>query len=260
MQFSTLYGSALDIELGSADRTSLFTTARRQAAINAGQLEFIKRTGCFRRVASIALADDTREYDLESASNLAATDFLKVWDDGVELAVTVGSDTTYRSGQDFPRRDVPMLNRQFPGWRSATATSIPQSWYLKQDGGKVYFGLSEPPSIESGDSAAVTLPYVARAADMSADADKPFTASSDALNLLEPWHQALAHYGAAVLERLRKNVNAEQKQLALFAGYVADYLQAQAPTDGETVMMARDYRAEQGRFPTSRVQRDPLIY
>jgi hypothetical protein len=47
MDFVTLYGLELDRELGSADRTVLFTTARRKAAINAAQLEWVKRTECF---------------------------------------------------------------------------------------------------------------------------------------------------------------------------------------------------------------------
>lgn len=260
MDFVTLYGEALHIELGSQDTTSLFTTVRRKAAINKAQLEFVKRTGCFRRSASLALIHNQREYDLEASAVISGQDFLRVWDDGVELVVTVGTNVSYRSGEDFPRRDVPLLNRQYPGWRSMSATSIPQSWYLRQDGGTVNFGLSEPPSITAPDTSTVTLPYVARPLDLSADADVPFALTANALQVLEPWHQALPHYAAALLERLRKNVSAEQKQLTLFAGYVADYLQQQVPTDGESIWMARDYRAEAGRMPRSLSQRDPFVY
>lgn len=260
MTFLDLYGNALDIELGTADRTSLFTLVRRKAAINAAQLEFVKRTGCFRKSATLTLAHGTREYDLEAAGAISAQDFLRVWDDGVEYVFTSGGSATYRSGPDFPRRDVGWLNRNQQGWRSATNATIPQSWYLRQDGGKVYVGLSEPPALTGGDAASITFPYVARPMDLSADGDVPFTNSADALLVLEPWHQALAHYAAATLERLRKNVNGEQKQLTLFAGMVADYLQTDIETDGETIFMATDYRAQAGRMPLSRAQRDPLIY
>jgi hypothetical protein len=48
MTFLQLYGDYLDIELGSADRTALFTTARRKDAVNRAQLEFAKQTECSR--------------------------------------------------------------------------------------------------------------------------------------------------------------------------------------------------------------------
>jgi hypothetical protein len=261
MNFLALYGDALDIELGTADRSALFTVARRKAAINAGQLEFVKRTGCFRKTATIPLTHGTREYDLDAAGVISSQDFLRVWDDGVEYVFTAsGGSPTYRTGPDFPRRDVGWLNRNQQGWRSAPNATIPQSWYLRVDGGKAYLGLSEPPALTGGDTASITFPYVARPIDLSADGDVPFSNSADPLLTLEPWHQALAHYGAAMLERLRKNVNGEQKQLTLFAGMVADYLQTDIETDGETIFMATDYRTQAGRQPLSRAQRDPLIY
>ena len=49
MTFLELYGTELDRELGTTDRTQRFTTARRKAAINAGQLEFVRRTECLTR-------------------------------------------------------------------------------------------------------------------------------------------------------------------------------------------------------------------
>jgi hypothetical protein len=262
MTFLQLYGEGLNIELGSDDNTQLFTTVRRKAAINAGQLEFIKRTKCFRKVATIALTHNTREYDLNSTL-VTGKDFLSVWDDGVEYVLTSGGTASYRSGPDFPRRDLSWLNQNQQGWRVASASQYPQFWYLRDPAGSaVTLGLSEPPSITGTNTASITLPYVARCPDMSADGASPFNSDADAeaIRVVEPYHQALAHFGASVLERLRKNYDGVQAQLALFAGYVADYLQEQNPRDGERMFMAHDYRAAAGRMPLSRAQRDPLIY
>ena len=70
MTFLELYGTELDRELGTVDRTQRFTTARRQAAINAAQVEFVKRTECLTRSVSISLVDGTREYDLEDRKSV----------------------------------------------------------------------------------------------------------------------------------------------------------------------------------------------
>src|SRR5947207_452929 len=66
MTFDVLYGIELDRELVTADRDQRFTTVRRKAAINAGQLEFVKRTECFTRQTTVTIADATQEYDLEA--------------------------------------------------------------------------------------------------------------------------------------------------------------------------------------------------
>jgi hypothetical protein len=72
--------------------------------------------------------------------------------------------------------------------------------------------------IGSGETAAITVPYVAIPPGMTADAEEPFSLTgSDPKTLLRPWHQALVHYAAALLEPLRKNFVGEQRQRQLFA-------------------------------------------
>jgi hypothetical protein len=240
--FLDLYGARLDRELGSADRDALFTTARRKAAINEAQLEWVKQTESFTRQVSITMVDDTQEYDLEAVGILSAQDFLWIAAQGAEYAWTdANGDVTYLSGETFPRRDVPVLNRHEPGWRNVEAVSLPTSYYLREDGGTTMLGLYPKPAIEVTESAVVTLPYVAKPTDMSADADVPFTVSSNPKTVLVPWHQALVHYAAALLEPLRKGYQAEQRQRGLFAGLVADYLQRQRPKGGHDVMVAHNY-------------------
>lgn len=235
--FSELYGILLDRELGSLD-TQLFTTVRRKAAINEAQREFVRLTGCLTRQATIALSDNDSEKDLEAV--ITADDFLMLTKDGVQLKQVSGSTTRYLAGPDFPRRDVPWLDRHMPGWRSASPAT-PQAYYIREDGGQVFLGFAPPLNITGSDTWSALVPYVAYPSDMSADADEPFTVSSNAKRTLRQWHQGLVHFAAARLELLRKNYPAYDRQMQLFNTYVTDYLQKQRRPGGQHVLMERDY-------------------
>ena len=243
--FAELYGERLHRELGTEDVQELFTTVRRKKACNEAALEWVKRTKSFVKWVSITLTDDVREYDLEATATITADDFLEVSAEGPEYQFTdANGDVTYRSGRDFPRKDIAILQRESPGWRAADAANYPTSWHIRKDGGKVYFGLSEPPEIAGSESAAILLPYVARPLVLTDDADVPYAVSSDAMESLEPWLQAIVYFAAALLEPLRKGFAAEQRLRNLFAGEVAAYLQEQRPKGGQAVLLARNYYRE----------------
>ena len=256
--FLELYGERLHRELGSSDTAALFTTARRKAAVNEAQLEWVKQTESFLRQGSVTLADGVREYDLEAAGVISAGDFLWLASQGAEYVFTdTNSTITYTTGDDFPRIDVSTMNRDDAGWRNVAAARTPSSYYLREDGGTTILGIAPKPAIAIGESATVTLPYVAKPTDMTADADEPFTVSSNIKTILRPWHQALVHYAAALLEPLRKNYAAETRQRNLFAAQVADYLQRHRAKGGGRIRFARNYRAEASRMT---VRRDPRVY
>jgi len=162
---------------------------------------------------------------------------------GVEVKRVTSSTTYYYVGDDFPRKDIDLLNRETPGWRTEPK-GIPTRYYLREDGGTTLLGLVPAPSVAAGETWTLTVPYVANVPDMSADADQPFTASSNAKITLRPWHQGLVHYAAAKLELLRKNTDGEASQMQKFGGYVADYLQRQRPKGGRHVSFARKYYRE----------------
>lgn len=251
--FVELYGDRLDRELGSDDRTELFTTTRRQAAINEAQGEFVRLTEALTRQVAIPLTDGTAEYDLESV--ITAGDYLWLAKDAVELKRVDASGTTrYLSGEDLPRRDVAWLNRYEPGWRTAP-TGTPRAYYLREDGGQLFLGFSPAPKIATGETAEAWVRYVALPGTMSADSDEPFTVAGDVKRLLRPWHQALVHYAASKLELLRKDREASQAQLRLFSAYVTDYLQKQRRPGGTHVTLLRDYFREAAR--ASAVRLDP---
>lgn len=245
MEFEELYGEALDTELGSADRTERFTTFRRKRAINLGQREFARLTDCFPREAQIDLVSDLREYDLEAVINDEA--FLRFTEQQPYLHLTdAGGHLRSITGEEFPRRDIAQLDRETPGWRSNSSGSTPCEWYLREEGGRTFFGLNPMPSIPSGATWLAFVPYSSYPADMILDDDEPFQTDSggNPKTSLRIYHQAIVHRAAAELEKLRRNYPQMKEQLRLFGGMVQDYREKKVPTGGQRVSFARNYAQE----------------
>ena len=257
MTFADLYGTELDTQLGTTDRTQRFTTARRKSEVNAGMREFNRLTSCYVRRGSITLVDDTGEYDL--IAGIGATLFLRLAPDQLPVVKrSISSDITYLAGKDLPRRSPDWLDDFSPGWRDADA-GTPEYWYTRDDDGDLMIGLTPPPSIEAADAGAwlLLVPYVAEPTAMSADADVPFTTAAEVKVSLTPFHPALAHYAAAKLELLRKNTPASDRQMQIFGGYVTDYLQSRAVAGPQHVVLARDYLGEANKMRDNFDVRDP---
>jgi hypothetical protein len=241
MTFLELYGDRLDHELGSADRTERFTLARRKAAVNLAQREFTRETDCFPRRSQIDLTTGISEYDLGVLVNDQA--FFRFTDEQPFLKLTdANGNHTYLSGEDFQQIDVPLLDREEIGWRSASASS-PSSWYFRSDGRFTYFGLYPTPSFTAGASGLAFVPYSSFPATMVADTDEPFqTATGGAPKYsLRAHHQALVHRAAAELEKLRRNNPQVREQLGFYSRFVRDYLEKKQPTGGTRISTARDY-------------------
>lgn len=240
MTFGELYGTELDRELGSADQSQLFTLVRRKAAINAAQLEWNERTECYTRQTTVALVDETQEYDLESS----ITDFHRLATNGVSIRITPATgDVRYISGKDLVPTTIERLDDEEPGWRAVSA-STPMWIYPHRNGGVINLGLHPAPDITVGDTWVALVSYVAIAPDMSADADQPFTvsASSNPIASLRPYHRGLVHFAAYDLEKLRKDSNRGATQLQLFEHYVERYRASMKPQGGQAVRMAKNYR------------------
>lgn len=244
MEFSHLWSSAVTQELGTSDSTKLFTDARRKQAVNNGMIAFVDLTECAIRQSTIVSSHGVREYNLLSTVNVPGGDYLRMANQGPEFHFTdTASHVQYITGEDFPRRDINWLNQYQSGWRSSTG-GTPSAYYLRPDGGAMYFGFDTPPQIDAGESAKVLLPYVARPATMSASTDVPFTFSGLTRTDLEPYHQAVAHYAAYELEKLRSDAAAVQTQWQLFTSYVERFIRSCRPKGGRQVRMVRNYFRE----------------
>lgn len=244
--FSSLYTTRLDRELGAADSTQLFTTARRKGAINEAQEEFARLTNCLERRSSITITGWTGEYDLNAV--LPGQDFYEWAPRGVEFRyVDASSHVTILTGDDLPRRDPLWLDRYEPGWQNSTYPSttivqqLPSVWYERFDGGARYLGFWPLPSSGSSASMEAFVTYQARPAAMTSDTNEPFMVNSSVRLDLRPYHQALVHYAAHQLEKLRRDDEASDRQLQKFLGYVQQYLQALRRKGGTTLTFARSY-------------------
>jgi hypothetical protein len=251
MTFEELYGEALDHELGSADRTERFTTARRKRAINLAQREFARLTDCFQRESQIDLVHDISEYDLESVINDDA--FLRFADQQPWLKITEQPEKVLtRTGNDFPRIDIPLLDREQPSWRGG-GPAQPSSWYMREDGGRMLFGIVPVPRILAPQTWSAFIPYSAYPADMVLNTDQPYATASSGGNskmVLRVYHQGLVHHAAATLEKLRRNYPQMNFQQSMFRDMVADYLSRRQPTGGTRVSLARNYFREASRHRT----------
>ena len=249
--FSCLTTTLLDHELGSADSTTLFTSARRAAAIKLGEREFVTLTRCLRVESTITCSNGTQEYNLNSTVNMPTAEFFEL--DG-ESPTYVFSDTAsttvYVSGaEQFPQRSLDWLDQYEPGWRSSTGAKYPTAWYLVPHAGQLLFGLYPLPAFTStsGQSAKVLLPYSAYPSTNQASTYIPFTLGGQYRTDLTVYHQALAHYGAHQLEKLRRDDQASDRQLQKFVGFVTRYLQAGGPVK-RTLRFAKSYFRRTGRF------------
>lgn len=237
MTFVQLYSTELDRELGSSS-TTLFTVVRRKAAINAAQLEWVKRTECLQAEAAVPLVTDTQEVDLE----ITATDFLWIAKAGVTIKIVPASgQTRYLDGDDLTVTTPERLNAETPGWRADSA-GTPMWVYTRRIGGAVFLGVHSKPDITAPDVWTAQVTYVQLPTDLVADADEPFTVSTNVLKSMRPWHRALVYYAAYDLEKFRKETGRSAAQLQLFEAEVEKFIGVQKPKGGGRVRFARNYR------------------
>jgi hypothetical protein len=219
MQFDDLYGRALDLELNSNDSNTLYTSTRRQQAINDGYQEFAALTECFIRRSTLTVSCNVAEYVLSTISDFARISA----QGGVEWHHTSSGSSgvfTQIAGFELERRDEFWLNRFEPGWRQSTTPTQPRAYYLRSEGGQLILGLSNPPKVGSSESAKLIVPYVARPDAMTASTQVPFTVSG---------------------------MDGAKEQLAKFMGYVTRFLGNLRPKGGTHVTVARSYFREAKR-------------
>ena len=246
---STLSGRLLDNELGSEDSTVLFTTARRQAAVNDGMREFADLTECFRRDAIWTITSTAMFWNL--LTDVGSTDYVRLpTERGATFWVysSLGStELRILSGDELPQHSVRFMDIHHPNWQSeqSAASTVYQepSMYILTGTNLVFY---PRPSTAGGSSAVFqgNVPYVAYPPTMVSSTDVPFTIGGIPRQDLRPYHQGFVHYAAAQLEKLRKNVEGVQQQTQLFLSYVQRYLTANRPRGGTAITTTRQYLRE----------------
>ncbi len=243
--FQDLYATHLDYELGTNDSNVLFTTARRKASVNQGLREFADLTACWQRESTIAVISGQAGYSLVSTVNVPALDFARVTADGPAFRLTdASSNVTVLAGDDFPRRQEPWLNAAEPGWQGTGSSGVtwPMYWWLDNIDGDLQLQLYPAPTLSTGSTAVLRLPYVARPSSLVNDTAVPFTDTGGLVRTdLYPYHQAIVHYAAARLELLRKDTDAHDRQMQKFLGYVQRFIQNTRKPAGDTIRPGRFY-------------------
>lgn len=245
-QFSSLYGSRLDRELGSADSTQLFTTARRKAAINEGVQQFADLTECHRSWEEPDWRSQQTTINLSTA--IGAANLARLEAEGPIFTHTdTAGNVTIVGGDDLPRVDRAWLTRYRPGWQHSTVSTgtlqMPSAYYVAQEDGQLLLGVHPTPS--KGSTAAtltVRILYVARPATLTSDTDEPFTdADGNVRADLRIYHQAVVHYAAAQLEKFRRDTQASAEQMQAFMGYVQRFVGASKRKGGQAIALATSY-------------------
>ncbi len=247
-QFSSLYDRLLTQELGSEDSTRLFTTARRQAAVNDGIQEFADLTECFVKVSSMTWDGGTYAVNLHSSAVIASQDFVRFpSQQGPTLTYTDSNGlATVLGGDDLQETSPRWLDRHEPGWQASTVSTgtlqLPSQWYLEMDGGMLLLGFyPKPTRASTGAAFTLRIPYVAKPPVLTADTDEPYTASSAVRLDLRPYHRAAVAYAASQLEKLRRDSAASQSQLQAFLSWVTRYLQKARRKGGQSISFRRRY-------------------
>jgi len=253
MTFSQLYGAQLDIELASQDgglvsgaSNNLFTRLRRKKAINDAMHNFERIANLTPILGSIPLVDGTAEYDL--FANFPDYLSLEERREPAIKRVTTSGAVSYIEGDSFSRRSPTWLDRATPGWQ-ADPKGTPSAWYLRDDSGTTWLGVDPAPNPAAvAETWTLVVPYLASSRDLIADTDVPFTSLSGVPALrLVPYHQALVHYAAGLLEPLRKNYAGAQRQMGLYAGYIAQYETKKRKDGPSQITMRRSYLREARR-------------
>jgi hypothetical protein len=247
--FELLTGNWLDQELGTQDSTVLFTSTRRAQAVNDGVSEFAELTECLLRVSTVACSCNVTTYDLLSSA-VNSTDFVRLAPRGVEFhLLSSGASPVLQqlAGDDFPRRDIEVLNREDPGWRQSTSPSFPTGYYVDQANGKYLIGLDWPPRVGSSETAKLIVPYIARPVPMTSTGDIPFTVGGNVRTDLIPFHKAPVHFAAAQLEKLRGDTDASDRQMATFLSYVQRYSEKFKNKGENFVRLAKNYLSDASR-------------
>lgn len=249
---STLSGRLLDVELGSEDSTVLFTTSRREGAINDGLREFADLTECWTRTAGITVTSTAFQYDLHSTAVIPDQDFVRfAADRAVEFRYFSSNGSTVvttLTGESLPQHTLRWEDATNPDWQGGDVSSglqLPEAFFVNPASGALFLGFTPRPS--SGISSAVftaTVPYVAYHPSLTASTQVPYSLNGLTRNDLRPYHQAAVHYAAAQLEKLRKNTEASQQQMQLFVSYVRRYLDSVRIKGGNAIRYTRQYLRE----------------
>ena len=92
--------------------------------LNQGQANIVAKSRCLKKTVTVTTTEDTQEYDLRTSTNSFA-DIIDIAEDGVYYYQNATTK------QKLRYKTIPQLDKEFPGWRSVSA-STPQYYYYNK--------------------------------------------------------------------------------------------------------------------------------
>lgn len=243
MIFSSLYGGKLDRELGTDDRQVLFTTERRQGAVNDGIKRFNDDTECFVNTQVFTPTPAATDFTLSSTIFLPGLPFMRFsGQTPLRVLYYTAAGTEVYGPDRLVQRSEWWLSRYVPGYYdeyfvTPTVKQIPRYYSLRQNQGATVLRFSPQLSTAAGDDVQIELNYVAEPPALTLDTEEPYYLAPE----VRPYHQAIVHYAAAQLEKLRRDYTASDRQMAWYQEYVDRWRRSHQHVGGQVLQFARSY-------------------
>ena len=175
------------VRLHPSITTNLISSANVDLLLDKAQIDLALKGRALPKNEKVNVVASQREYVVSGLSPvLTDNDFLAIDLQGGGVQFYDGS--RWLADPEFCPKTREWLDREYPGWRSASATSTPLYWYLDtaEDAvSNLAVGLVDKPSASTTDG--LWIHYLSRGKLMTGDTHYPWTGSTTQLNYLEPY-------------------------------------------------------------------------
>ena len=210
------------IRLAPEVDTTALSTADCNTLLDKGTIDLGLKGRAIPRNEKVNTVASQQEYVLSGASSvLSQNDFLAV--DMIEGGVLFydGSRWVGSANGEFMPVTREWLDLNYTGWRTNSAVSVPQYWYVGagvDNSNNLSLGLVDKPSSSTTD--AIWIHYLSRGKLMTDDTHYPWTGTTTQLIHLEPYEVLLVYYVLEWYNRLigKNDADADKYKLLYESG------------------------------------------
>lgn len=206
--------------------TTVVADAALNTLLNEGAVQLARDGDAFILTTTWNTTASTSDYILSGGASPKASGFLDIYWPTGGLTYTQSSGVIKMAPADFRIVSENLLNREFPGWQTATASDTLQYVMLSFDSSGNLI-LKTSPAAETT-TPSFKLWYKSRGTDMSADANYPYVNGTNNLTHIEPYQKAIAYWASYVLHRDKtKQADSAKHFLDLYTLLASQCKQAQ---------------------------------
>ena len=176
--------------------TTALSEANLDLLLDKGTIDLALKGRALPRNEKVNTVASQREYVLSGGSSvLSQNDFLAI--DMIEGGVLYYDGTNWHGRLDgFEPKTREWLDENYPGWRTASASSSPPNYYYigtgEDNSNNLVVGLVDKPSASTTDG--LWVHYLSRGKLMTDDTHYPWTGTTTQLVHLEPYEVLLVYY------------------------------------------------------------------